>query len=75
MLHGFPVYHTDDIPTWALFNPSSVMPVAYNMACEAPCDLGWVIALETLLRPESSFEEARKGEVDERERLYRISVN
>ena len=49
MLHGFPVYHIEEIPTCALFNPSSVMPVAYNIACEAPCDLGCVMAAETLL--------------------------
>ena len=48
------------------------MPVAYNMACEAPCDFGWVIALETLLRPASSFEDARKEDVDERQRLEKI---
>jgi hypothetical protein len=44
------------------------------MACEAPCDLGWVIARETLLRPESSSEDARKEEVEDRERLaYNVS--
>jgi hypothetical protein len=68
MLQGFPEYQTDEIPTWALFKPSSVMPVAYNMAWEAPCDLGWVMAAETLLSF-GSESLARKEDVEERDRL------
>jgi hypothetical protein len=49
------------------------MPVAYNMACEAPWDFGWVMAAETLLSCGSSFWEARKVEVDERDRLVTVS--
>jgi hypothetical protein len=49
MLQGFPEYQTDEIPTCALFNPSSVIPVAYNMACDAPCDFGCVTVAETVL--------------------------
>src|SRR6266480_1267676 len=43
ILHGFPVYHTDEMPTWALSMSSSFIPVAYNMACEAPWDFGCVM--------------------------------
>lgn len=28
---------------------ASVIPVAYSMACEAPCDLGWVMRAEVRL--------------------------
>jgi hypothetical protein len=31
------------MPTWALFMSSSVRPVAYSIACEAPCERGWVM--------------------------------
>lgn len=72
-MHGFPVYQTDDMPTCALFNPSSVIPVAYNMACEAPCDLGCVIAAETLLSFWSSTS-ARKEGVEEMERVLRCTL-
>lgn len=51
MLHGLPEYQTDEIPTCALLMSSVSRPVAYNIACEAPCDLGWVIVAEVLLRP------------------------
>src|SRR5271154_6854978 len=51
ILHGLPLYQTDDMPIWGLFRSASDMPVAYNIACEAPCDLGCVIFRETLLRP------------------------
>ena len=44
------------------------MPVAYNIACEAPCDLGCVMAEETLLRFESESL-ARYEEVDDSDRL------
>jgi len=55
-----------------LFKPSSVMPVAYNIAWEAPCDLGCVIVRETLFRSLSSFCEARKEDVDDKARLNNI---
>jgi hypothetical protein len=35
------------------------------MACEAPCDLGWVMADETLL----SFSSARRAAEEEKRRL------
>ena len=44
------------------------MPVAYNMACEAPCDLGWVMAEETLLSF-GSESLARKEDVEDSDRL------
>jgi hypothetical protein len=37
-----PSYQTEQTPTCALFMSSSVMPVAYSIACEAPCTLDWV---------------------------------
>ena len=43
MLQGLPSYHTLAMPTWALFMSCSVSPVAYNMACDAPCERGWVM--------------------------------
>jgi hypothetical protein len=49
MLHGLPEYQTDEMPTWALFMSVSLMPVAYSIACEAPCDLGCVMCLLTEL--------------------------
>ena len=67
-MQGFPEYHTDDIPTCALFNPSSVIPVAYNIACEAPCDFGCVMAEETLLSFDSESL-ARYEDVEDRDRL------
>mmetsp|Transcript_153 Transcript_153/g.318 ORF Transcript_153/g.318 Transcript_153/m.318 type:complete len:258 (-) Transcript_153:1690-2463(-) len=45
MLHGFPSYHTLEMPTCALFKSALVSPVACNIACEAPWLLGWVIVL------------------------------
>jgi len=71
MLHGLPEYQTDEIPTWALFKPSSVMPVAYSIACDAPCDFGWVMVAETLLScgSESFAVALRQDEVDDKERL------
>lgn len=75
-MQGFPDHHTDEMPTCALFNLSSVIPVAYNIACEAPCDFGWVIAAETLLSWGSeSLEDARREEVEDRERLSRNLVD
>lgn len=68
MLQGFPECQTDEMPTWALFRPSSVMPVAYNIACEAPWDLGWVIVAEILLSF-GSESLVRQAEVEKRERL------
>lgn len=55
MLHGLPEYQTDEIPTCALFMSEGVRPVAYSIACEAPCDLGWVMAAEVLLMPLSEL--------------------
>lgn len=46
------------------------MPVAYNMACEAPWDFGCVILAEILLSWGSSF---RRADVVQRERLEHIS--
>lgn len=66
MLQGFPECHTDDIPTCALFSPSSLMPVAYNIAWEAPWDFGWVIVAETVL----SFFSSWRGGVIDNERMY-----
>ncbi len=43
MLQVLPSYQTLAMPTWALFMSASVIPVPYNMACEAPWLLGWVI--------------------------------
>ncbi len=63
------MYHTEEIPTCALFIPSSFNPVAYSMACEAPCDLGCVTVAETLLRWESELSDARREEVDDMDRL------
>mmetsp|Transcript_4092 Transcript_4092/g.7511 ORF Transcript_4092/g.7511 Transcript_4092/m.7511 type:complete len:146 (-) Transcript_4092:42-479(-) len=44
MLHGLPSYQTEQTPTCGLFMSSSLSPVAYSMAWEAPCDLGPVKA-------------------------------
>ena len=49
MLHGLPEYHTELMPTCALFMSASLIPVAYSMACDAPCDLGCVMCLLTEL--------------------------
>src|SRR5437773_11699955 len=43
MLQGLPSYHTLEMPTWGLFISSSDIPVAYSIACDAPCDFGCVI--------------------------------
>lgn len=45
--------------------------MAYNIACEAPCDFGCVIAAEVLLSCGSeSLEDVRREHVDDRERTY-----
>ena len=54
MLHGLPLYQTEDMPTWAFDMSASVSPVAYSIACEAPCDFGWVIFRDTAFRPSNS---------------------
>lgn len=54
MLHGLPLYQTDEIPTCPLFKSSSWSPVAYSIACEAPCEMGCVTWRETLLIAESA---------------------
>ena len=71
MLHGFPLYQTDEIPTWALFMSCSLRPVAYSMAWDAPCEMGCVTWRETLLMAESASEGnlLARGRVVERERL------
>src|SRR4051794_7354185 len=66
MLQGLPLNHTDEIPTWALFMSSSLRPTAYNIAWEAPWDLGCVMWRETLLRALSFW---KRGMVVERVRL------
>lgn len=72
MLQGLPVYHTDEMPTCALLNLSSVMPVAYSIACEAPCDFGCVIVAEVWLSSESLRVALRRGCADDKERLQII---
>lgn len=49
MLHGLPEYQTDDIPTCAFDMSEGSRPVAYSIACEAPCDFGCVTCWLTLL--------------------------
>src|ERR1700761_8658209 len=66
MLHGLPSYHTDEMPTCALDMSSSLMPVAYSMACDAPWDLGCVMAADTLLSFGSS---PYRPAVEDRNRL------
>ena len=44
-------HQTDEIPIWGLTMSASVSPVAYSMAWEAPCDLGWVMRALNLFRP------------------------
>ncbi len=43
ILQVLPSYQTLEIPTSALSMSSRFRPVAYSIACDAPCDLGWVI--------------------------------
>src|SRR5687768_4462868 len=43
MLQGLPSNQTLEMPTCGLDMSSSVRPVAYSIACDAPCDLGCVI--------------------------------
>ena len=38
MLHGLPSHHTLAIPICALCISAAVMPVAYSIACDAPCE-------------------------------------
>lgn len=50
--------------------------MAYNIACEAPCDFGCVIVDETLLSCGSeSLEDVRRDEVEDKERLDIKLVN
>src|SRR6185369_16087758 len=53
MLHDFPSYHTLEMPICGLFISSSVRPVAYSIACDAPCDRGCVTRELYLLRDRS----------------------
>ncbi len=69
ILQGFPVYHTDEIPTCASFNLSSFMPVAYSIAWEAPWDFGSVICAEILLSLRSPLCEAE----EENPRLFMLA--
>lgn len=55
MLQGLPEYQTDEMPTWALDMSDSLMPVAYSMAWDAPCDLGCVMYLLIELSSLSAF--------------------
>lgn len=71
MLQGLPSNHMDEMPTWALFMSASLRPVAYSMACEAPCDLGWVMEEETLL----SFSSLQRGADVDRKRLGAMGVS
>ena len=43
ILQVLPSNQTLAIPTWGLAMSFSVMPVPYNMACDAPRDFSWVI--------------------------------
>src|SRR3569833_260081 len=70
MLHGLPSYHTDEMPTWALFMSASFRPVAYSIAWEAPCDLGWVMWAETAL----SFSSAFRADVVDRCCLFSLCL-
>ncbi|KAG9792242.1 hypothetical protein KCU88_g816, partial [Aureobasidium melanogenum] len=67
LLHGLPLYHTDDIPTCALFMSASFSPTAYNMACDAPCDFGCVTIRDTRLSPSYS---AASSDEDEAQRRH-----
>ncbi len=42
MLQVLPSHQTVAMPTSALLMSSSVMPVPYSIACDAPCDFNWV---------------------------------
>ncbi len=55
MLQGLPEYQTDEMPTWALDMSDSLMPVAYSMAWDAPCDFGCVMYLLIELSSLSAF--------------------
>jgi hypothetical protein len=43
MLQEFPSYHMLAMPTCAFAMSASLKPVAYSMACDAPCEAGSVI--------------------------------
>ena len=43
MLQVFPSNHMLAMPTCGLSMSASVIPVPYNMACEAPWDFTWVM--------------------------------
>jgi hypothetical protein len=67
-LHGLPEYQTDAMPTCALSMSAVDMPVAYSIACDAPCDLGCVMArltelssLSALAARAAALERARLG--------------
>src|SRR5213596_2904423 len=49
MLQGLPSYQILAIPTCGFCMSSSESPVAYSIACDAPCDLGCVILELNLL--------------------------
>src|SRR5205823_2329008 len=50
ILHGFPSNQTLAMPTCGFFKSSSESPVACNIACDAPWDLGDVIFELNLFR-------------------------
>src|SRR5438552_14348214 len=49
ILHGLPSYQTLATPTCGFCISSSESPVAYSIACDAPCDFGCVILELNLL--------------------------
>ncbi len=49
MLQLLPSYQTAEMPTSALSRSARLRPVACSIACEAPCEAGWVIRLLYLL--------------------------
>jgi len=43
MLQVFPSYHIAAMPIWALSRSAGESPVPSSIACEAPCERGWVM--------------------------------
>src|SRR5476649_443264 len=75
MLQGLPSYHTLAMPTCGFCMSASDMPVAYSIACDAPCDFCCVMRELNLLSGAMAPDSTSRGGIQYRQPDHASSRN